>query len=614
MNSLWKRAKSGDNEFFSRLYLAVVIKYLEIRFHTGELKGGIYTTYDFELPATPEIFELRQEIWLHLIKLYQIPNLQRAVLDVVHKYSTSLHMVSDKEILIHDATQALPFFRSNLDPQSYSHCLFVQDYLDALDRYKVPFDEALRDHFENEASKLSEILLSDRLERRALDLDEKSYQQFRKQRFETHFDGYTLDDYKRFFGQCLLILNQTSDNRRYQFQIAVADVLVLLAARDPKLYVKVLEHYLYIGEPLELIPTFQIIRALIDIQGDGLAQATLLEFDYSTKQRWLFGFFGCLSQSEITIEHVEQLYALYQSAKLEDLLNDLSYLNRYREADQGIVSRVVRILLEKAKQEPRYANALASLFYRYGDINGKLTEIFKNDIGTLREVYLAVLSVDNHYDHDGTIFSSILDVDTNFLVEYLSRMYPKKNWFSRYDDHINFSFLWLRDDYLELMQRVTEFIYTKEKGQYSFMFSYFYMFFLLEDGTAVKNVVREKQNYFLLGLIESHFEDEDFMDLVFGVVCQFAPERRLQFIETFIKFSTKFESFKRLSIEPNQWSMVGSWVPVLQGHIDYLVSLLPLFNTVIFLDHRQYLEQKIRYLRNDMEREKKKDFSGDEIW
>ncbi len=81
-----------------------------------------------------------------------------------------------------------------------------------------------------------------------------------------------------------------------------------------------------------------------------------------------------------TAEHIGQLYALYQGAKPESLLNDLSYLDKYRELDEGIIPRVVRSLLKKAEQEPRYANALASLFHRYADINNKLTDIFKNDV------------------------------------------------------------------------------------------------------------------------------------------------------------------------------------------------------------------------------------------
>lgn len=595
VGALWKRTEGGNDELFSRLYLAVAEKYLQIYFYTGELKGGTYTTYNFELAATPEILAFRQEIWSHLAGLYQTPTLQKAVLDVIHTHSTSFHRVSDKKVLAHDADRAVQFFKLNLDSQDYSHCLLAQDYLDVLERHSVSFDEVLRSHFENETYKLSEILLGDRLEMKMLDLDYKAYEQFRKQRLEAYFANYTLNDYKRFFERCLTILAHTSDNRRYQFQMAVTEALILLAARDPKLYVKVLEHYLYIGEPLELVPTFQVIRALIDIQGVESAQTILRRFNHLTKQRWLFGFFGCLSRDEIRVEHVEQLYTLYQSAKPEDLLNDLSYLDRYWELDKSIVSKVVRILLEKAEQEPRYANALTSLFYRYADFSDKLIDIFKDD-------------------YDGATFSRILDRDTNFLLEYLGRLYPKKDWFSRYDDHTNFSFIWLRDDHSELMKHVTEFIYTKEKGQYSFRLSYFYMFFVLEGGASVNTVIREKQDRFLLSLIESRFEEKSFMDLVFGVVCEFSPERRVQFIAFFIALDKNFESFKRLSIQSSHWSWTGSQVPALQGRVDYLLSLLPVFHTVEFLEHKQHLEQEIRYLRSDIEREKKRDFSGDDMW
>ncbi len=144
-------------------------------------------------------------------------------------------MVSGKEIIVHDAAQTLPFFRAGLDPQNHSHCLFVQEYLDVLERYNVPFNEALWDYFENEETKLSEILFSDRLEMKMLELDHKAYEQFRRQRLEAHFSEHTFEGYKKFLEQCLLILDQTGDNRRYQFQMAVADVLALLAARDPKL-------------------------------------------------------------------------------------------------------------------------------------------------------------------------------------------------------------------------------------------------------------------------------------------------------------------------------------------------------------------------------------------
>jgi hypothetical protein len=48
-----------------------------------------------------------------------------------------------------------------------------------------------------------------------------------------------------------------------------------------------------------------------------------------------------------------------------------------------------------------------------------------------------------------------------------------------------------------------------------------------------------------------------------------------------------------------------------QRRVDFFESLLPMLNTVALLRHKQRVEQKIQYLRDDIEREKKKDFIGD---
>jgi len=48
-----------------------------------------------------------------------------------------------------------------------------------------------------------------------------------------------------------------------------------------------------------------------------------------------------------------------------------------------------------------------------------------------------------------------------------------------------------------------------------------------------------------------------------------------------------------------------------QGRVDFLESLLPMLNTAELLRHRQRVEHMIQYLRDKIEREKKKDFIGE---
>ncbi len=98
---------------------------------------------------------------------------------------------------------------------------------------------------------------------------------------------------------------------------------------------------------------------------------------------------------------------------------------------------------------------------------------------------------------------------------------------------------------------------------------------------------------------------------MFNVITQFSSERRCSFIALFLERNKKFEDFEKLPLEPSSWSYEGSAVPMHQKRVEYFESLLPLFNTVDFLQHKQYIERNIQWLRGAIEREKKKDFMED---
>jgi hypothetical protein len=76
-------------------------------------------------------------------------------------------------------------------------------------------------------------------------------------------------------------------------------------------------------------------------------------------------------------------------------------------------------------------------------------------------------------------------------------------------------------------------------------------------------------------------------------------------------FFNLFLTFNTSGLEPSSWSSSGSWVPVYQRRVEYLDSLLTLFNSIDFLQHKQYIEQHIQWLREEIEREKKNNFMSD---
>jgi hypothetical protein len=52
----------------------------------------------------------------------------------------------------------------------------------------------------------------------------------------------------------------------------------------------------------------------------------------------------------------------------------------------------------------------------------------------------------------------------------------------------------------------------------------------------------------------------------------------------------------------------GSATPIFQEKIKFYEKITQICNSVTLLEHRQFIEQKITYMRDQIQREEKKDF------
>ncbi|MBH8574961.1 ATP-binding protein [Nostocaceae cyanobacterium CENA369] len=610
---LWERVKEGEEEMFSKLFLALAEQYLPTHFNTTKMKGRrAFNILNFDLLPTRELIELRRTIWKRVFKLYQIPIFREEVLNLIHKYSTSGYKIAVVEIITQDAADILPFIESALDSCSYCHCLVVQDYLNHLEKHQVPFNEDLRGRFTNETYALSKVLLFSGTERKYFELESEEYQQFKRQQIEEYFADYSFANYEQFFQQCLEIQGQ-SDRRKhngFHFSSRVVEVLIALSNRDPDLYIEVIKHYLGLGEPFKF-NELRLINRLIQILGVKKAHEFLNQIDYPSKRRWLFNFYRLLTPEDITFEYLDHLYILYRESEPSEIPRDLNFLLKYCLLDSNVVVRVTEILLEKITENLDYSYALSPLFDLHIEENKTLLDLFKNNLDSLKKAYLAILKVDWHTDDNGQYFEYILDIDPNFILEYINWIYEQKEQSYHFDNTRDYSFLWRHESYEVLMSQVVDHVYEKELEQVLLRYNSLKDFFILLAEAKDNTILQERQDKLLKRFIETRHQDIEFTQFVFNVITQISYERRSSFIALFLEHNKKIEDFKKLSLESNFLSWEGSAVPMYQKRVEYLESLLPLLNTVDFLQHKQYIEQKIQYLRGKIEQEKKKDFMED---
>lgn len=605
---LWERASDGQI-LFSRLFLEVVKKYLHTHFLTHESKGNkSVTLIRFDIPNTHDLLELRKDILHKIFQLYKYKELREQVLNVLHSYTSSRLEVSSTEIIKYDASMVIPFIESNLNPTVLRHCIIVQEYLHLLHYHKVVFDVAIENRFKSEIWAVAKLLTLDMHEMLRLNMDHRMFEQYKAEKIKEHFLHYAYTDYEHFLEQCLeiqMVINHGHEN--YLFQNGIISVFLTLSETSPDLFNKVVELYLIRGD-LFRIHAGSVINRLMESAGIDGSFDILNRHDYHTKRSWLFQWFILLPCEAVTTDRLDYLYTLYREATPFDLVYDLNFLIKYRKLDLKIIPKVTKIILDKAETESTMASALSCLFNPYSEINKVLEDEFAGNLWILKQAYFAASSIDANMDYDGQTLSRIMDLDEDFIIEYVDHLCKAKKHIRGYDSACDYSFIWKRDDFEHVITRISEYIFGYEKKERLHSVTDLAIFFELKGNDKNNLDLMGKQDSVLHHLIENKYGDTDFMKMVFSVVVQFPTERRVPFVSAFLGHNDDFSAFEEIPLEPYVHSWNGSAVPMYQDRLEYFESLIPLTNTSRFLQHKQCIEQEIQSIRAQIEREKKRDF------
>lgn len=605
LNALWEKAKSGENQFFSKLFMEVARKYLPTRYSTTEFESNKrFSMIQFELLPVTEVLEIRSGLWGRLLQLYEVPSYQARILEILREYSSNRYDATVTEIIEHDAGHIIPFIERALDPDRYEHCRVVHDVLKLLQDRGITQKNELGLRFRNRVYELAELLLEDWLDRSDLGFGYEEYSRYRRERLKSYFGGFALEDFEEFFASCVPIYRtSTVDGDEHQFVNSIGEVLFVAAEVLPALYPAVIDHYLGLGDPFHIASRYSVIAGLLKTCGPEHVYELLSDKEYPSKHRWLFDFYQCLEVDAITAKHIADLYSLYEQAKDSDIPRDFDYLLRYRKVDRMVVPTVVGILLEKS------VGPIVSLFNSFSDISKELFEQFEGQIDLLKRAYLEVGAERGGVDRDGQFMNQLLDRDQRFLFEYLERMSEVERFSIR--NSRNLTFLWMREDYQTIMNGVLNFLFAREQAGLAFGALEVNKFIILDVNNSDRQEVEKRQDQVVTRLIKVRNQENEFMHFLFEVIMLFSHSRRRAFLTLYLANNQNFNHFKRIPLDSGSFGWTGSMVSAIQEKIDYLETLLPIVNKVELLEHKQKIERKIQSHREWAEREKKNDFMED---
>lgn len=601
-----------NDEIFNNILLSVFTQLLKTEFHASEATDKhSFTTYRFYLPIESDIINSqRQRIWDTIFELLTRKENQNLIVNFFNNYiDNGIHEVTSK-LYKFDSDIIIPFLIENLDNKKYNEVRLFHKYLDWLDLVNIEYNKDYRSELTNELFEISTVMITDAIERRNLDL---SYDEFGKliiDRLTEYIKDFTSKDYGNFVDNIEELVGLTTNpNQLHQIGTSFITILEIICENNVDDFINTLSNYLNKGDFLQINP-HRIIYKFMNISDANKTLDFIDDFKFSRKSLWFFSVFEQIDESNVSKEYVDKIYQLFNNADENDIPYGLDFLLKFKKFDKYIFTSVIRIMLDKFGEEPSRIMAISMIFNPHTEIYKNIEKLFKNEVELFKELYYTFLKMDKYGDHKGSVFSIIVDMDGNFIKEFIEWQYSEVTSLSKYDDTRDYSKLWLKENYSELMTIVIDSILIADKPRFFRGFSYISVFFKIHDSNNDKDAIIKRQDSLLSEIIDSKNTDGKYMELVFDLISEFSDERRQHHFVTFLGKNKELDIFKLLPLFPDLGSFSGSAEPLLVERIHNLELLLELLDSKEFLDHRKYVEDQIESTKRWIESERQSSFIG----
>jgi hypothetical protein len=608
---LWKLTNNGKDILITKLFIRISSYLVKTEFEDNLFKGNQYTMLFYKLREIDELQNLRKSIFEKVFSLYQNKEYRYDILKLIEEYPAGLSYRYDiSNVELWDSSHILDFINNNLDKESYGECTIVQHFLNALDNKNIKYDKQIRKIFQHKYYDIEKILMLDNI---SISLENKGSEKTDRQavdnilieRLRIFFKDYLFEDWKNIFNLCDII-DKSKGRDNYKLTSNLNNLFNILAKNNPQLYIQVITEYLRLGNLMSL--DLNILN-LVEILGKDEAYKLLNQYDYTHKDSLLFQFFIILPKEQITKNEVDELLSLYKNTKIVLYSNSLNYLENYLLIKPTILIEIINIVLDRSKdEEMNFIGSICDMFNIHSNIFENLKIYFTDNIQLLKNIYLLCLENDKHHNYDNNVLNKILTLDNSFIEEYINYIFNKESHINSYDITSDFSIIWNRDDYKEVIFKLVDTLFNIRQNNVYVGGESLKAFFEYQNNNDIKG----KVNSFIKEIIQRYSQNEKYIIFIFELIVEYSDERKKEFIECFLKYNQSFELFDKLSFEPSYFSWEGSRVPTLEKEKEYFESLLDILSSVKLLKHKQKIKEIVQWKKDDIERYKKEDFMSDD--
>lgn len=573
----------------------------------GRSKGKTFTFINFDLYKSFELLQLRRRILEGLLEAFEV-NQQKSnkLLEKIVRPGGKI----DATIYLDE----LPFYQKivseKLHSSNLAHCKFVKRLSKKLEAINVIPPQEWESFMNSNILKLSLFLKPDWDYERGMSINEREKE--KKMEFEKFVFSKNWEQIESILYSIDELYKQQPDNSKWYIVSATSDFYITIARKGKDELIRALR--LFFSGAISLPLQTRVIQFIIneDVLSGKDLYSVINEYDFEGKPFWTIALLNALPDNQVDIYFLDLLiktvkdsttslpiYKMTDFLKYQDVFADYSKIEPdLINSNHNIISFLTSILLKK-KESQRI-----SLGFEFCQ---DCSKYFKNHIALFKEAFIYLKANEAHFDYNGNELNRVLDLDKNFLVEYLSQDSINRDYLSFKFDDFHLDYVWSFPEFQKTIENAMDIIIHKVP-YYSNWAHPVCRLFTFENATDELNL---KVFDFIENYITQNYSVKQKILVIMNVVMHRFPSQFIRFLKQILLLTKDVNYLKSMQLDKGG-VYTGSRIPHIQREMDFCQEIIQMIKTLPevldYSDHIQYLEQKIDWLKQDKIREQKREF------
>lgn len=498
---------------------------------TKSERNNAITIYQYLIPNNKWIRKFRKNIWENVNEHFQ--TFPEKTIELLRSYSKATPDVI-KVIMEYDIQFLIPIIENHLTPDSFEHCLYVQEQIRWCKRNAVQLPEfvSLSQKYTNQIYEIYLVLDWDRFRDKEI-YDFENYQEYEKlkeDQIRKYFIFNDLSEVKLFYNTFVYLKSIEANNWNYNnsFDLIVDEN----CTRNFELGCQFLSEVMAADNMIGYIPQVVFANQLTTYEKSQYIWDILQSKEFDNKYSWELSFFDYLAADLINEEFIKQIIRTVQN--LPDRANMcFGRLKQYFINKPDLLQELFEIIINKIDVRNEI------IFVKFDFVEEYFYEL-DNNIDSIKKLYLQQSLIHNHFDYTRKGFAKIIQQDLNFLIDFVDSLYSKKVNEYYLPEDIYLNVIWESVNVEPTLKSVFDLVSDKnaKMGNSTQFCNSFFRNLSLESNRRAKN--------FLMSYCEENYNNINKINIISNIVRNSMKETFNDILLLFISLTQDVDLFSKI--------------------------------------------------------------------